>query len=192
MAGSRADSAQDDAQIRRYNHQVLVVTAYDDDVKPHEPQFIIQILIHRGAMCRRGLAASVSLPQWGKGDHRRWWMRCHPRHTTRRGNMCARLLPGGGSRRRRVGEPACMMAFYLAISRGLCHSRASSLRQPSYSATLRGKFALQTLRLPAPSRREPLVREATDGERRGDLQCGVFICSTNPNLTFQILIDRDV
>ena len=24
----RADSAQDDAQIRRYNHQVLVVTAY--------------------------------------------------------------------------------------------------------------------------------------------------------------------
>ena len=78
-------------------------------------------------------------------------MRCHPRHITRRGSMCARPLPGGGSRRRRVGEPACMKDLYLAISRVLCHSRTSSL----------SRFAT------APSRREPLVREATDGERRG-------------------------
>ena len=23
-------------------------------------------------------SVSISLPQWGKGDHRRWWMRCPP------------------------------------------------------------------------------------------------------------------
>ena len=34
-----------------------------------------------------------------------------------------------------------------------CH--ALSLSQPTYSASLRGKFASQTLLLPAPSRREP-------------------------------------
>ena len=66
MAGSRADSAQDDAQIRRYNHQVLVVTAYYDDVKPHELQFIIQFLIYRSFSCDD--AASVSLPQRGKAE----------------------------------------------------------------------------------------------------------------------------
>ena len=47
MAGSRADSAQDDALIRRYNHQVLVVTAYYDAIKLHEPQFDLQIGVYR-------------------------------------------------------------------------------------------------------------------------------------------------
>ena len=94
-----------------------------------------------------------------------------PEPTIRRGTARKSLPPGGR------GTAIAVEGARETLSLCQFYCNALSLSQPTYSASLRGKFALQTLRLPAPSRREPLCKPVSTKNTTKEISLVVFVFS---------------